>query len=189
MPEAGSLPLFRWGEELRRRRDQARTTRARLLAAASASMLSTLLLATVVTPPAPRLVWTASASSPIGLYVVLPARPISIGDHVVASPPAWAARLAAERRYLPRGVPLVKPVAAVEGDRVCAIGETIFINGAPAASRLARDTRNRAMPVWNGCETLGRDRIFLLAPPLDSFDGRYFGVTEMKAVVGRALRL
>jgi type IV secretory pathway protease TraF len=39
---------------------------------------------------------------------------------VIAWPPDVARDLASRRRYLPRNVPLVKPVAAIAGDRVCA---------------------------------------------------------------------
>src|SRR5690606_17529782 len=65
----------------------------------------------VLAEPAPRLIWNPSASVPIGLYWVDHAVPTR-GDLVLADLPPDARRLAADRSYLPVGVPLVKRVAA-----------------------------------------------------------------------------
>lgn len=137
--------------------------------------------------PAPRLVWNASASSPIGLYSVAPARAARPGEVVIAWPPPPARELGAARRYLPRNVPLVKRVAAAAGDRVCASGSAILVNGRVAAVRRATDSLGRAMPWWSGCEDLHGGDLFLLnAAVPEAFDGRYFGITRRVHVVGRA---
>lgn len=141
----------------------------------------------MVFPPAPRLVWNASASVPIGLYWVRPGARIATGDMVVARTPQPFRRLAAERRYLPENVPLVKRVAAQAGDRICASGDTILVNGRKAVTRLARDGQGRPMPWWEGCRTLAQGQYLLLMTDVaGSFDGRYFGVTEQADVVGKA---
>jgi conjugative transfer signal peptidase TraF len=138
----------------------------------------------------PWLVWNASPSAPIGWYWVKAPRSLSIGDMVLALPPEWAGRLAAERGYLPAGVPLVKRVAAVPGDRVCAIGAKIRIDGRVVSPRLSADRKGRPMPGWTGCRGLGRDVVFLLMEKVpDSFDGRYFGPTDRKDIVGRLVPL
>src|SRR3546814_20043258 len=67
--------------------------------------------------PAPWLVWNASASAPIGLYRVFPGKPAS-GDLVLVRTPDSARQLAAERGYLPQNVPLLKRVAALDGDNI-----------------------------------------------------------------------
>lgn len=139
--------------------------------------------------PTPRLVWNASASVPIGAYWRVAGAP-SRGDLVLARAPFWARQLAAERRYLPLNVPIVKRVAAVEGDVVCASGEAISIDGRLVAHRLTADTMGRVLPRWEGCETLGASELFLLmADAPDSFDGRYFGVTERRDIIGRLVPL
>lgn len=187
MPEARDLSLFRWGEELRRRRRTRRTERLRTLAAAISAAASTALTATLLWPPAPLLVWNASASSPIGLYHVGSARNVRPGDMVIAWPPESARELGAERHYLPRNVPLVKRVAAAAGDRVCAIGEAIFVNGRLATLRRATDPSGRPMPWWTGCEKVRQGDLFLLTPGVpEAFDGRYFGATRSDLIVGRA---
>ena len=72
----------------------------------------------------PWLVWNAGASVPIGLYAVARITGVHAGDLVVVRPPEPLARFLADRGYLPRGVPLLKHVAAVAGQTVCRIGRS-----------------------------------------------------------------
>lgn len=187
MPDHRDLPLFRWGEELRRRPLARRADRRRTFAAAGAAAAITALTATLIWPPRPMLVWNASASSPIGLYLVQPSAGVRPGHLVIAWPPEEARALGAERHYLPYNVPLVKLVAAAAGDRVCAVGEAIFINGRLVTLRRTADPSGRPMPLWTGCETVPQGDLFLLTPTApNAFDGRYFGVTASNLILGRA---
>jgi conjugative transfer signal peptidase TraF len=146
-----------------------------------------LLAVTIVRTPPPILVWNASASMTQGLYLAAPGTMPKVDDSAIAWAPRRVRRLAAARQYLPETVPLVKRVAATEGDVVCADGLDISINGRIAAQRRARDARGRPMPWWSGCDRLVENQAFLLvAERPDSFDGRYFGVTQSADVVGRA---
>lgn len=123
----------------------------------------------------------------MGLYSVSAPGAARVGDMMVAWAPRSARRIAAARSYLPFGVPLVKRVGAIEGDRVCARSGRIFINGRAAAARRSTDPRGRIMPRWSGCARLGPGELFLLstAGPL-AFDGRYFGITPPAEVIGKA---
>ena len=158
--------------------------------AAGSLIAGAALAATLLWRPAPVLLWNASASSTIGLYrVTRPARP-HVGEMVVAWPPSPARQLAAARRYLPFNVPLVKRVAAIAGDRVCATGDRIYVNGRLAAHRRSRDPSRRAMPWWSGCKVLRAGELVLLSPGMPlAFDGRYFGVTRRDDLVGKAALL
>lgn len=186
MTESRNLPLFAWGDALR----AARTSRARLRrrCAVAASGIALIGL-TVVSPPLPRLVWNASASAPVGLYAVAPGTAISRGDMVIAWAPAGPRRLAAERHYLPINVPLVKRVAAIPGDRICATGSQISVADRLVAVRRQRDAAGRVMPWWHGCVTLRDGAMLLLNDAPASFDGRYFGPTRPHDVIGRATLL
>jgi conjugative transfer signal peptidase TraF len=179
-------PLLAWGEAMRatraRRRRLARRGALIVLGIAT-------LAATIIAPPPILLVWNASASTPTGLYVVRPGRAVLSGDIVVARVPEHARALAAERRYLPANVPLVKHVAGVEGDVVCAFGSEITWNGKWLASRRFRDANGRTMPWWRGCVRLTDGQIFLLGDALGSFDGRYFGPTSRADIIGSATLL
>lgn len=147
------------------------------------------LTAPLALDPAPCLVWNASASAPIGLWRIIPGASVSVGDNVLAEPPPAARRLAAQRHYLPANVPMIKAVAAVTGDTVCAVGPWIKINDRPVAMRRAADSRGRKLPWWSGCRRLEEGDVLLLNSALDSFDGRYFGPVSKAAVIGRAAPL
>ncbi|WP_199555267.1 S26 family signal peptidase [Sandaracinobacteroides hominis] len=141
-------------------------------------------------PPTPRLIWNASASAPVGLYAVSPPARLRRGDMAFAFAPPPARELAASRHYLPRNVPLLKRVAAMEGDEICARDLGVSINGRPVAVRRETDRLGRPLPAWQGCVRLGRNDLFLLMTDSpDSFDGRYFGVSERQQIVGRATAL
>jgi len=177
-------PLFAWGEALR----SARASRRQLCRRAALVAIPALLaLGTAVAPPTPRLVWNASPSMAVGLYSVSPGASAVTGELVVAWPPDSARRLAAQRRYLPSNVPLVKRVAAMPGDEVCALGPRIFINGSPSVMRRTADREGRPLPWWEGCVRLREgQRLLLVAASPDSFDGRYFGVSERVDILGKA---
>lgn len=149
--------------------------------------LTLFLLFTAFLRPSPRLAWNASASAPIGLYTVRSKYALSPGDMVIARVPVTYRRLAAIRHYLPENVPLVKRIVAAPGDTVCARGTEIIVNGRRAARRLSYDANSRPMPWWRGCVTLRRGALFLLMTDSPaSFDGRYFGPTEARDIIGKA---
>ena len=139
--------------------------------------------------PAPRVIWNASASAPIGFWRVLPGARVGIGDMVVARTPERVRRLAAARRYIPATVPLLKRIVAAGGDEVCALGPYILINGRRVAARQRLDPRGRRLPWWSGCRRLRMDRVLLMMRTADSFDGRYFGPIGRSAIIGKAIPL
>ena len=158
-----------------------------LLGAAALGAGIALVGATIVARPLPRFVWNASASAPVGLYAVTTGAPLRAGDMVIARVPARYRILAAKRHYLPANVPLVKRVAATSGGQVCALGPTLFLDGAWLADRRRRDGAGRVMPWWEGCVRLGPGQIFLLMPGNpNSFDGRYFGPSDKVDIIGTA---
>ena len=181
---SGDAPLLAWGEQLRLRKI-ARQRRNRCLALGVAGLA--LFGLTIIVPPTPRFLWNASASAPMGLYRILPGATISRGDMVVAHLSEPWRSLAARRHYLPANVPLVKRVAGVPGDRLCAVGSRILLDGHLVAVRKSIDRKGCPMPGWGGCLTLANGQYFLLMDNPSSFDGRYFGATERTAIVGRAV--
>ena len=150
-------------------------------------VLACVALATVHTlKPTPRLVWNASASAPVGLYSVRPIDRLEVGDLVLAWLPDEARALAAERLYLPLNTPGVKRVAALAGDVVCVRNGVVLINEGVAAIVLERDSRGRKLTPWWGCRALLPREVFLLNTDSPaSFDGRYFGPSRVRDVVGK----
>lgn len=182
-----ATPLLEWGKQLRATKHKRRILGRRI---AITGIGITLLGLTMAFPPSPRLLWNASASAPVGLYAVSPGANVDIGDMVIARVPDPWRMMAAQRRYIPANVPLVKQVVAVAGDEVCALGQGIFVNGKWTTERRVTDARGRPMQWWSGCVRLRGRQLFLLIPGNPaSFDGRYFGATDGGLVVGKARSL
>ena len=135
------------------------------------------------------LVYNASPSVPLGWYRTAPANRLRVGMLVVAHIPAWAARLAAERGYLPITVPVIKRIAAIHGDYVCERSGVLSVNGRTIARALVADSAGRHLPAWRGCGELTRGEVLLLGDVPDSYDSRYFGPVTRKAIVRRAIPL
>jgi type IV secretory pathway protease TraF len=142
-----------------------------------AGVVAAATLATLTVPVSRYAVWNATASVPTGLYAIRGKASLHVGERVAIEPPRELRRLLAERHYLPTGVPLIKRIAAVRGQRVCRFGawhhhrRPICRRGAcarpsgPPAARLG------------GCHVLRTGELFVMNPAApDSFDGRYFGV-------------
>jgi conjugative transfer signal peptidase TraF len=162
------------------------TRRAYLLTGGLAALIVGATL-TVDLPTA--LIWNASASAPIGLYLIRPASTLVVSDLVAVTPPMELARFLDTRSYLPTGVPLVKRIAALPGQQVCRQGASITVDGAVLATARAHDRLGRALPSWQGCRRLAAGDVFLLNRHPDSLDGRYFGPLPAHSIVGQAVPL
>src|SRR5882672_12060887 len=81
------------------------------------------------TKPAPRVVWNASESVPVGLYSVEAGDQLAVTNLVVAMPPNSLATFLDERGYLPLGVPLIKRILALRGQSVCRSELVISVDG------------------------------------------------------------
>jgi len=137
--------------------------------------------------PLPRLIWNVSASVPIGLSLMRPLERLHIAELVVVRPPNALAQFLAGRRYLPEGVPMLKRVLALPGQIICRNAHTVTVDGIAMGEALDRDTQGRPLPVWEGCQRLSENEVFLMNwQSKDSFDGRYFGPLPITSVIGHA---
>ena len=160
--------------------------RGALAAAAAVALLA--VPATVDLPT--RLVWNVSASVPTGLYAVRPTAPLRPGVLAAVMPPEPLATWLVEGGYLGRGVPLIKRVEALPGQRVCRDGAWVTVDGRVRAIARPADRFGRPLPRWTGCVVVGEDQLFLLnADHPGSLDGRYFGLLLRSDVLGRATPL
>lgn len=137
---------------------------------------------------APRIVYNASGSAPLGFYYLenrLPDR----GEVAVVKPPPMLEALMAAHGILPAAVPLLKQIAAAGGDEVCRSREpagVLAVNGRVVAEVLDRDREGRPLPSWDGCIRLVDGEFFLLQPHPHSFDSRYFGPVSRCDILGVA---
>lgn len=137
-----------------------------------------------------KLIWNATASTPIGFYTVEPVKRIEVPELVAVMPPEPLERFMVERGYIGRGVPLLKRVVGLSGQRVCRIGRSITVDGVEMGEALERDRSGRDLPVWQGCRVIGDSEIFLMNWEVrDSLDGRYFGPIPASSIIGRAVPL
>jgi conjugative transfer signal peptidase TraF len=158
---------------------------ATMLATAFSSI--TLGTSAFVEPPK-TLIWNASASAPIGLYLIQPADDLDATDLVAVTAPPLIAEFLSDRGYLPMGMPMMKRILALPGDTVCRHDLDIVAYGSTIGHAHERDEAGRKMPVWQGCRRIGDDELFLMNFDVpDSVDGRYFGPFPRASVIGRAL--
>jgi conjugative transfer signal peptidase TraF len=152
-----------------------------------ASVVAAATLATLTVPVSRYAVWNMSASVPTGLYAIRGKASLDVVERVAIEPPLDLRRLLATRGYLPTGVPLIKRIAAVSGQRVCRFGHGVTIDGDFAGVARSFDSRGRPLPAWFGCRKLRSNELFVTNPAApDSFDGRYFGPLRLDTVIGRA---
>lgn len=135
-----------------------------------------------------KLIWNASASTPIGFYSVEPASPLKVTDLVAVDAPEPIASFLADGGYLPRDTPLLKRVLGLPGQTVCRLGIHITVDAVEMGTALHRDRIGRPLPDWQGCRVIASGEIFLMNWEVpDSLDGRYFGPMPASSVIGRAV--
>lgn len=153
-------------------------------------MAAAICLLSTAWKPRPRIVWNATASSPIGLYAVHISPKLNVGDLVVVAPPQPVASFLADGGFLPRGVPLIKPILALPGQTVCRFGLIITLDGSTVGTARQYDRLGRPLPEWQGCRTMASDDVFLMnRNQAASLDGRYFGALPRSSIIGSAMPL
>ncbi|MES3041655.1 MAG: S26 family signal peptidase [Pseudomonadota bacterium] len=135
-------------------------------------------------------IYNPSVSAPQGWYALASADRLQVGEHVLVRLPSATAELAAQRRYLPMNIPLLKRIAATAPQQVCVRAGRVLIDGRLTAVQRAADTQGRLLPQWQDCRRLRAGELFLLSETSDaSFDSRYFGPITVDRVIGRARAL
>ena len=142
-----------------------------------------------------RINWTPSV--PIGIWKVdALTGPVQRGQIVSICPTdSTIFQMALERHYLSWGLcpggyaSLLKPVAAVAGDRVSISGQGIAINGVlvPNSKVLTKDSMGRPLiPVQVGRYIVRPGNVWLVSTCAQSFDSRYFGPLPAANILGTA---
>lgn len=140
--------------------------------------------------PAPRLIWNATASTPIGFYTLHPVGELHALELVAVRLPEPIAGFLADGGFLPKSVLLLKHVMALPGQTVCRSGDAITVDHVDVGAAHERDHLGRPLPRWSGCHALQPGEVFLMNPTVpDSLDGRYFGPLPATSIVARAIPL
>ncbi|MGJ7489547.1 S26 family signal peptidase [Variovorax sp. ZT4R33] len=151
------------------------------------------LVAPAICQPRTRIVYNPSDSVARGWYRNTPdvaPDSLHVGSIVLARLSADVAAFAAQRGYLPEGVPILKRIGAVAPQSVCVREQVVRIDGAAVATARLHDGAHRWLPVWTQCRSLAKNEPFLLSDTNPaSFDSRYFGPVDASAVLGIAIPL
>ena len=87
----------------------------------------------------------------------------------------------------PDGVPFLKELAALGGDRVCVLPHRLEINGRYVGPVYEEDSQGRPLPRNLGCYPVPQGMFFAASGHLDkSFDSRYFGPLPLTQLLGEA---
>ena len=139
-------------------------------------------LAAVV--PQPSVLWNRSASEPTGLYIRSADEP-AVGRIIAFHAPASAFPYADGRMGYLHQVPILKQVAAGEGDVVCTRAGALSINGRWRAPVFVHDPRGATLPQWRGCRALLKGEFFVFSSRIpNSFDSRYYGPVNVDQIMG-----
>jgi conjugative transfer signal peptidase TraF len=142
---------------------------------------------TSVRTPTMRIVFNPSDSVPPGWYRIGPPDALHVGSIVLARLPADAAALAAQRGYLPTGIPLLKTIGALPPQQVCIAQAIVRIDGVAVTGVRTTDGQGRPLTAWQPCRRLHDGELFLLSVTHPaSFHSRYFGPIVVSAVIGSA---
>ena len=149
-----------------------------------------LVASTIAAERAPRYIWNASESVPIGLYQLRPTGQLFATELVAVEPPEPLATFLESRLYLPRGIPMLKEVLALPGQTVCREALTVTVDKSSVGEARVLDSRGRPLPDWQGCHLIAAGEVFLMnSRSAGSLDGRYFGVLPSSAIIGKAAPL
>lgn len=150
----------------------------------------TLLLAAVlagtglaVLRPQDLVLYNPSDSVASGFYVRDRSQPVR-GSIVTIRSVDAAPDYAATRHFTDAGDRFLKRITAMEGDTVCAEGSTVSVNRETVAERGQVDAAGNPLPSWSGCVVLDAGEVFLLGDHPGSFDGRYWGVSDLAELGG-----
>ena len=136
----------------------------------------------------PTLLLNLTPSIPKGVYLVDPSNSLKKGEIVVFRPPMAVYRALGKRPWLNEEKFFIKPIAAVSGDEVCKLENSVVINQTTELSVLRTDSQGKLLPKFDGCKTIGAHEFLPISTYSSrSFDGRYFGPIPTSAILGKAI--
>jgi len=115
-----------------------------------------------------------SGSVAYGLYALRPV-PVHLdhGTLVVLPVPRSV------RAWHSRWLPLVKPIAALPGDQVCATDGVLWVAGVSYGPVLTASHGHPLPHIDDGCQVVPEGSLFLASPMVRSLDSRYYGAVSV----------
>jgi len=137
----------------------------------------------------PPLFINETPSEPKGIYRLIRRAPGAYqrGMYVIFPVPAEFRAVVYGRGWLRDGIPMLKEILGMPGDRVCITRDALRINERYIGPVFERDGRGLALPQTQGCFVVPEGYLFPASQHLaNSFDGRYFGAIPINDVTGEA---
>ena len=135
----------------------------------------------------PLIIYNATDSLPYGLYRVIKQQSYERGDLIVFPVPEQVRSLVLERGWLKPDSYLIKPVVAINGDKVWITCGQVFVNGKSFGAIKKKDRQGLPLPSLAFKDKLSAGKIAVLQRSDDSFDSRYFGPIDERQIIGRAV--
>ena len=137
-----------------------------------------------------RIVLNLTASAPRGLYRITPLTGLTPGKLVLFSLSTDTLTTFRDRSWFHPELPLLKPVGALPGDRVCMSDTSVTINGKRRGDIARVDSNSVPLPHARGCFFVDDGYFLPLSTYSDhSFDGRYFGEVSQSLIIGEATQI
>jgi len=111
----------------------------------------------------PLLIYNATNSLPIGLYLVDKEEIYEIDDIILIKPEKQVKKLIENRNLLPKDGYLMKPIAALSGDFVCAKKNQLWINNMHFGSIKKTDKNGQLLSVFQ-CERRNKEYCWYYNP-------------------------
>ena len=125
---------------------------------------------------------------PRGFYLVIPSATIKHNDIVEFTPPQHIIDFVKNLHWLPQSNSLIKYVFAVSGDHVCVRDNAVWVNYKLIGKVYAEYESKKPLPQTKICSKLKNNEYLLLSTKQErSFDGRYFGMTTIDSIKGKAI--
>ena len=137
----------------------------------------------------PTVLINETPSEPVGFYRLVP-HPESAyrrGMYVVFPVPTELRDLVYGRHWMRNGIPFLKEVLGLAGDRVCVFADRLAINERLIGPVFSVDSSGLPLPQRRGCWVIPAGYFFAASQQYaKSFDGRYFGPLSLGVVTGDA---
>jgi conjugative transfer signal peptidase TraF len=137
----------------------------------------------------PTLLINETASEPVGVYrlVAHEIPDYRRGMYVVFPVPKELHALVYGRHWMRNGIPFLKELLGLAGDRVCIFLDRLEINDHPVGPVFSVDSDGQSLPQHPGCFVVQPGYFFAASQYLEkSFDGRYFGALPLSQLRGEA---
>ena len=137
----------------------------------------------------PTILINETRSEPVGFYRLVAHTPEDYrrGMYVVFPVPQNVRELVYGRHWMRNGIPFLKELIGLEGDRICIFRDRLEVNGRTVGPVFAVDSVGLPLPQHPGCFLVPEGSFFAASQYLDkSFDGRFFGALPLGILQGEA---